>query len=165
MNRILICFAAAMLAGCSLPSSAPKETVGLFLSKPEYQGWESDAHKISAQKEVERIIRKFCPSQRTFTLVEIRFYKKDAENGAYINWEDWRNSAGETDPSYDKTLIYEAVFQKKKLLSRKYKCINIAGEYYLGKQHPAALKFARFSYTLPLAKSDAASTNHPLKKD
>ena len=151
MSRILICLAAAMFAGCGWPSSAPKETVGMFLSKPEYQGWESDAHKVSAQKEVERIIRKFYPSKRTFTIVEIRFYQKDAENGAYIDWE---NIAGETGPSYDKTLIYETVFQKGRILSRKYKCINTAGEYYLGKQHPVALQFLRFSYTLPLAESD-----------
>lgn len=165
MNRILICFAAALLAGCGLPSSAPKETVGMFLSQPEYQGWASESRKLSAQKEVERIIRKFNPFVKTFTTIDIRFYKKDTENGAYIEWGNWENRAGETDPSYDKTLIYEAVFQKKKFLSRKYKCVNIAGEYYLGKQYPVATKFARLSYTLPLAKSDAASVNPPPKKD
>ena len=136
----------------------------MFLSNPEYQEWESEAHKISAQIEVERIIRKFYPSKRTFTIAEIRFYKKDAEDGAYIDWET--AAAKQTpDTSLKETLIYEAVFQKKKFLSQKYKYINIAGEYYLGKQHPVALKFTYFSYTLPLEKSDAASANPPPKKD
>lgn len=105
---------------------------------------------------MERTIRKFNAFVETFTNIDIRFYKKDSENGAYIEWEDWENNPGETDLSYDKNLIYEAVFQKKKFLSRKYKCINIAGEYYLGKQYPVATRFARFSYTLPLAESDTA---------
>ena len=161
-NRILIYFVPALLAGCGLPSSDPKETVGMFLSQPEYRGWESEAHKLSAQKEVERTIRKFNPFVETFTNINIRFYKKDAENGAYIEWEDWENRAGKTDPSFDKTLIYEAVFQKRIFLSRKYKCINIAGEYYLGKQHPMATKFARLSYKLPLAESDSFSYMLPL---
>ena len=87
MNRILIYFAAALLAGCGLPFSAPKETVGMFLSQPEYQGWKSEAHKLSAQKEVERIIRKFNLFVKNFTTIDIRFYKKDTENGVYIEWE------------------------------------------------------------------------------
>lgn len=99
----------------------------MFLSQPEYRGWESDAHKLSAQKEVERTVRKFNAFVETFIIVDIRFYKKDAKNSAYIEWEDWENKVGETNPSFDKTLIYEAVFQKKKLLSQKYKCVNIAG--------------------------------------
>lgn len=110
MSRILICFAAAMFAGCGLPSSVPKEIVGMFLSQPKYHGWESEAHKLSAQTEVERTIRKFNPFVKTFTIIDIRFCKKDVENGVYIEWGNWENSAGETDPPDDRTLIYEAVF-------------------------------------------------------
>ncbi len=161
-NRILIYFVTAPLAGCGLPSSAPKETVGMFLSQPEYRGWESEAHKLSAQKEVERTIRKFNVFVKNFTTINIRFYKKDTENGVYIEWGNWENRAGETEPSYDRTLIYEAVFQKKKFPSRKYKCINIAGEYYIEKQHPVATKFARGSYTLPLPELDSFSYMPPL---
>lgn len=134
----------------------------MFLSQPEYRGWESEAHKLSAQKEVERTIRKFNVFVKTFTTINIRFYKKDMENGVYIEWGNWENRAGETAPSYDRTLIYEAVFQKKKFLSRKYKCINIAGEYYIEKQHPVATKFARGSYTLLLPELDSFSYMPPL---
>ena len=84
MNRILICFAAAPFAGCGLPSLAPRETVSMFLSQPECQGWASEAEKLSAQKEMERTIRKFNPFIETFTTINVRFYKKDAENGASI---------------------------------------------------------------------------------
>ena len=134
----------------------------MFLSQPEYQGWESEAHQLSAQKEVERTIRKFNPFVETFTTINVRFYKKDKETGVSIEWGNWENRAGETDSSYDKTLIYEAVFQKKKFLSQKYQCVNIAGEYYLGKQYPVATKFARGSYTLPLPESDSFSYMPPL---
>ena len=82
MNRILIYFSASLLAGCGLPSSASKETVGLFLSQPEYQGWESEA-----QKEVKRTIRKFHAFVKTFTTIDIRFYKKTRKMALILNEE------------------------------------------------------------------------------
>ena len=93
----------------------------MFLSQPEYRGWELESRKLSAQKEVARAIKKFNAFCRNFYYLYIRFYKKDAENGVYVEWEDWENRDGETAPSFDQTLIYKAVFQKKKFLSQKYK--------------------------------------------
>ena len=133
-------------AACRLPIQ--KKLSVCFFRNPNIE----DGNQKRTEKGSGRL-EKFNLFVKTFTNINIRFYKKDAENGAYIEWEDWENRAGETDPSFDKTLIYEAVFQKKIFLRRKYKCINIAGEY-LGKQHPVATKFARLSYTPPLAEDE-----------